>query len=56
MTALLIANTILFGIFGITWEKSNFLNLVVKLAFISLAFWNGFFLLKSFGYIVKAVA
>ena len=56
MHILLSVNAIIFTFIGFVWTPSNWLNIILKLIFVSLGITNTGILLYSLGYIVKITA
>lgn len=53
MTALLIGNSVMFGIFASIWNRSDALNSVIKTVLWIGTFANLFYLFQAAGWIVK---
>ena len=49
-----IANAIVFGLLFVIWRKEDYLNLFLKILFLTLTIMNGFVALHLHGWVIRA--
>ena len=53
MVAFVIIATIFFLVLAFIWNRDNWPNIILKMAFYGLAGWGGFLIFQAAGFIVK---